>query len=237
MIEFTCLSCGKRIAADDDDAGEQVECPACGIPLRVPTPIGGRLTEKRLAAAAPPPASFTVEMDADGESTPEAEPRLQRPALPPEAPRHGFQIEYGLTGVFGRDQQERLDETLQSICDAVRDHMEGRPQSFTSCGLLIEVHRFEVQIGEIDLRLHVRGTLNGDAVSETIRTHSSPGGNTESVLMRGALGVALSNGLSALQRMLLPGAGLSRAYRRASRLAARDISRFLDGIARQSQLP
>ncbi len=60
MIEFACLNCGARVSTDDDDAGDQIECPGCTIMLRVPTPIGGRLTEKRLATTSNPVAAFTL---------------------------------------------------------------------------------------------------------------------------------------------------------------------------------
>ncbi len=241
MIDFSCLNCGVLISCADDDAGEQIECPGCAILLRVPTPIGGRLTEKRLS---PPPAPVHVATDTkagDGtggtiegvvSSEASAGARVQRPALPPEAPRFGFQIEYALIGVFGRDQQDQLQSSLDAICAALLRHLESFPQAFASAGLVIEVHRFEVQIGSIDLRLHLVGSLNGEPVSETVRTHDSPGGNSRSILFRGLLGIAIANTWHALQRTLLPGAGLARTYRRAERLAIRDLRRCLDRIAR-----
>jgi hypothetical protein len=234
MIDFSCLNCGVLISCADDDAGDQIECPGCAIVLRVPTPIGGRLTKKRLS---PPPAVVPVSIDTsagDGtiENDPAAGARAQRPALPPEAPRFGFQIEYALIGVFGRDQQERLQASLTNICEGVREHLESRPQFFTSAGLVIEVHRFEVQIGSIDLRLHLLGSLNGENVSETILTHDSPGGSTRSILMRGFLGVAIANLWYAMLRTIMPGAGLARAYRHAERMAIKDLNRGLERIVK-----
>lgn len=237
MIDFSCLNCGVLISCADDDAGDQIECPGCAIVLRVPTPIGGRLTEKRLLPATTqlPSAIQTGAADDSSSADPMADPptgrKLQRPALPPEAPRHGFQIDYALIGVFGRDQIDELQNSMQTICDGVEQHLESRPQLFTSAGLVIEVHRFEVQIGLIDLRLHLVGSLNGEAVSETILTHDSPGGSTRSILLRGFVGVALANLWHSLQRTLAPGSCLVRAYRRAERLAVRGITRGLDRIA------
>jgi hypothetical protein len=237
MIDFSCLNCGILISCADDDAGDQMECPGCAIVLRVPTPIGGRLTDKRLPSATTRAVADTVAArdagDDAGALLPavlEAGAKPQRPAIPPEAPRFGFTIEYALIGVFGRDQQAQLQASLENICDGLNDHLEGRPQFFTSGGLLIEVHRFEVEIGSIDLRLHMRGNLNGEPVSETILTHDSPGGSTRSILLSGFVGVALANVGNRLLRTFVRRWGLTRAYRRAARLATRDLARSLNRV-------
>lgn len=236
MIEFACLNCGARVSTDDDDAGDQIECPGCTIMLRVPTPIGGRLTEKRLAPTpstrAPslaPVETQDIEGAANGIAD-ESPLRTHRPAHPPEEPSRGFRIEYDLVGVYGRDQMPQLEASLGTICDAAQQHLEGFPQWFQSGGLLIEVHRYEVLVGLIDLRLQLRGNLNGEPVSDSIRSHDSPGGNARSVLMRGLLGIAIANITNAIRRVVSPHSGTTRAYRKAERYAIQDLSRCLDRI-------
>jgi hypothetical protein len=162
--------------------------------------------------------------------TEEHHTRHHRPLQPPEEPHRGFRIEFDLIGVYGRDQLPDLEEILNSICDAARQHMEALPQFFRWGGLLIEVHRFEVLVGLIDLRLQLRGTLNSEPVSDSIRTHDSPGGNSRSVLMRGLLGIAIANITNAVRRVVAPNSGMTRAYRRAERLAILDLKRCLDRI-------
>ena len=124
----------------------------------------------------------------------------------------------------------QLEESVLSVCDAAQQHMEALPQFYRSCGLLIEVHRFEVQVGLIDLRLQIRGNINGEPVSDSIRTHDSPGGNSRSVLLRGVIGVALANMGNAVMGFLSPRSGQARAYRKAQRLASQDLTRCLDNL-------
>ncbi|MCA9031941.1 MAG: hypothetical protein KDA66_14095, partial [Planctomycetaceae bacterium] len=54
-IEFTCLNCRHRMVADPADVGERVECPECGQTLKVPAPVGGKLTQKRMPRQDVPP--------------------------------------------------------------------------------------------------------------------------------------------------------------------------------------
>ena len=37
MIAFSCPACGKKLGGKDEYAGRRMKCPACGVPLTVPS--------------------------------------------------------------------------------------------------------------------------------------------------------------------------------------------------------
>lgn len=165
-IDFSCLHCGFRNSADEDEQGERIECEKCGELVSVPAPIGGRLTEKRMTVqtpgtTAPPPIRL--------------EPAIEIPEASysdsatfddvPEDPGMGFRCEVMLPKVVRREERNQIQETAELVLDDVTTHMSNAPVAFQSGGFLLHVDRFEIEPSVIEVRMRLFGTLNGERFS------------------------------------------------------------------------
>lgn len=157
------------MVADLSDVGAKVECPECGLTVKVPAPIGGRLTDKRIESPEVPPLLVTnYPISANAPAAPSPTPRhgkkasgSKRQAVVPKEPSQGYNFDYDFDGIFGRDEEAAASDAMDGILDLIEDHFEKNSDSFASAGLLLVLYKFSEE--EITMRLS--GTLNRERVS------------------------------------------------------------------------
>lgn len=168
-IEFTCLNCRHRMVADDSDVGAKVDCPDCGLTVKVPAPIGGRLTDKRIVSPdVPPLLQPDYPVGTEGSAAHVQPPRLRKKASAskrqvavPKEPANGYNLDYDFDGIFGRDEEDAASDAMEEILDGIEDHFEEFPEYFESAGLLLVLYTFTDE--EITMRLG--GSLNRERIS------------------------------------------------------------------------
>lgn len=160
-----------------------MDCPECGLTVKVPAPIGGTLTDKRIPhqeippllasnyssnSAAPPLPSFAPGPTSKSRRSPQ--PRWE--ARVPREPLSGLSIDFDFDGVFGRDEEDAASLCLESIIKKLKQHFELHADHYRSCALLIVVFRFTTDevvlrlLGSVNresIQIDSRVTLQGDA--------------------------------------------------------------------------
>jgi hypothetical protein len=91
-IDFKCLLCGSPISVAEEQAGSRVNCPSCGKTVAAPSPIGGKLTDKRLPSPKGAASGTRAESPATSTAKPSQEPRdigasAGSPKAAPNVPR------------------------------------------------------------------------------------------------------------------------------------------------------
>ena len=167
-IDFSCLNCRHRLSVDDDVSGELIDCPECRTTLKVPVPLGGRLTEKRIAGALPPPLlepnqlrqrMGTEAAPRDGGNAAEAA-RQHRAVNVPHEPHSGFMLDFGYDCVLARQEEVAADEALHMLIEKLLQHFQERSKEFQSAGLLLIVFAFT---GD-EVIVQMKGSVNGEPV-------------------------------------------------------------------------
>jgi hypothetical protein len=255
-IQFRCLNCGEMISADDTDAGQAGECDDCGAAFKVPQPIGGKLTEKRLmprvAQNRSAPNDQAV-LDIDQVSIPTTvDESVETDQLHDEAdwcfdpqnvPQHGFKIEIMIeNAVYGRDERPWIEDSVEAIRESLLKHLDDAPQYFDRGYLLLIVHRWSVRPDGYDVNLRLAGLVNGEEFSEYF--YATPESQEAPSLIRvGGLVIAivkltkgLVKGTWRTMKWVAFGIPVIRTYHyRLRKLAARDLQILLDDAAHRQQ--
>jgi len=161
-MEFTCLHCRERLTVDDEQSGERVACPNCDGMVTVPKPIGGRLTERRIAASPPPPLVIPTQKSPTQKKPLRAisEDEVIPKAVGPKEPDVGFRFETRLPKIQGNDERAEMEQCLNDAIERLQSHLEQHPQFFRSGGFVLELDHLTVMPGGHDARLRLFGSLN-----------------------------------------------------------------------------
>lgn len=243
-IQFRCLNCGQAASADDDEAGDFGECTKCGVTYKVPQPIGGKLTEKRIVSRFPARKPSTAGKMKSASNQPESAPDSDDTDLAPNrvryfdpqnVPQYGFDIQVKIENeVYGRDERLWVEDSAESIRHALLDHLEAFPQYFDRGFLLLNVHRWSIKPDSYDLNIRLVGLLNGEEFSKYF--YASPTSAEQRSLVRGGglialpvmLVAGLFGGLVGLLTSSLWGNPIIRSHQRLRKKAARDLTLLLD---------
>lgn len=247
-IEFCCLNCRNPMVADDDEAGEKVECDNCSMLVKVPVPIGGALTDKRLRKHELPSVSVTVSSEeVDYEETKTSDKRARVAALYSERdqryfdlrnqPHQGFKLKVELPDdeSLTPEERESLTETADAIVAKLLAHLEYYPDTFQRGGLFLCLNHWHIDTHFRDMEVRLMGILNGKQVSESVRVQWQSGTSRGRSMFRI---VNLLNMIFDLVRFLevqLGRASYLRAINRSvSKKIVADLIEVLDTIAKRS---
>ncbi|MCA8990436.1 MAG: hypothetical protein KDA88_00570 [Planctomycetaceae bacterium] len=193
-IEFTCLNCRHRMVADPADVGERVECPECGQTLKVPAPVGGKLTQKRMPRQDVPPLldpnyqgkpSITAPNQQASELVSQKPAKSSRPRKfeVPQEPANGFELDFDFDCILGRDEEDYAHDFMEDVIDRMIEHFEKHPQHFSSCGLLLKVFKYAID----EVVIQVLGSVNGEAIRFDARVNLEPHDRSGSIFHRHSL--------------------------------------------------
>ncbi|MEZ5940967.1 MAG: hypothetical protein R3C18_06220 [Planctomycetaceae bacterium] len=234
-IEFTCLNCRHRMVADPADVGERVECPECGQMLKVPAPIGGKLTQKRMPRQDVPPlldpnyqssrgivAPNQPNSPAPAKSKP-AKPSRQRHFEVPQEPANGFELDFDFDCILGRDEEDYAHDFMEDVIDGLVEHFEKHSQHFSSCGLLLKVFKYSID----EVVIQVLGNLNREGIRFDARVNLDPRHNSVSIFHRHSLVGMIMAGTAEVTRVRT----ISQIASRALKPMLKQVQRGLDDHA------
>jgi DNA-directed RNA polymerase subunit RPC12/RpoP len=84
MIQTVCRNCGKRVEFQSDLAGQRVECPSCGLPLRIPDSQSTVVEDAAFVRTSCPRCGKALEFHQDLAGQHEECPYCQQPVRVPE---------------------------------------------------------------------------------------------------------------------------------------------------------
>lgn len=234
-IEFTCLHCGCRLSAEDSSTGERIPCDECGAVVKVPNPIGGKLTDRRLRESPEPDRKQSrrkqarADADAHASRSNRAEP-LPEPEGPesyvaePE-PAFGFLWQVKLDRLINRKLKKPAAATSQGIVTDLEEHFAQFPERFRSGSFILRVERYEMSDEGYDANFRLLGTINGDPFSKSVWHAYNRFQQTHSI---NPLAQAFSWAAVFLTRKSFSGVQDRAAHKKIRRLIQRQLCDALD---------